>query len=324
MAAAEGRAASMPDLPSHPTLLWGVIAGLAAAAASAVSYLLSRHYAISTGRGSLRLLVLAHVVMGAVCLPLAWLLSPATTPPLTAWLPACLGSAGSYLLGQAAVFAALRRADASRVSPLLGLKVAMLALVVSSVVGQPLDARQWLAVGLSGAAAALLQRAGSPLGLPVLALVAAACLLFAISDLFILTLIDALQPWLHETAPAAARLHAGALAMAVTYAVCGLAAVPLVGRLPAPDRQDWVAATQYAAAWLAGMVGLYACFGLVGVVLGNILQSTRGLISVGLGAVFAACGWHDLEQPVDRITLAKRFAAGLLMTAAILVSVTGR
>lgn len=313
----------MPELPSHLSLAWGVTAGLAAAAASAVSYLLSRHYAIRTGRPGLRLLVLAHVVMGCACLPLAWLLAPPAMPRPGIWLPACLGSVGSYLLGQAAVFAALRRADASRVSPLLGLKVAMLAVVVGGVVGTPLDAGQWLAVGLSVAAAVLLRAAGSPLRPLVLALVAAACLAFAVSDLFIVALIDAFEPLLTTTAPGGARLHAGGLAMAVTYVVCGMAALPLIPRRPLPDRQDWLAAGQYATAWLAGMVGLYACFGLVGVVLGNILQSTRGLMSVALGAVFAALGWHDLEEPVDRFTLAKRIAAGLLMTAAIAVSVTG-
>ena len=322
MAAADGRAARMPDLPSHLSLAWGVTAGLGAAAASAICYLLSRHYAIRSGRPGLRLFVLAHLVMGCICLPVAWLLAPPGLPPPGSWLPACLGSVASYLLGQAAVFAALRSADASRVSPLLGLKVAMLALVVSGIVGTPLDAGQWLAVGLSVTAAALLRGAGSPLRPLVLGLIASACLAFAVSDLFIVALIDALQPSLSGGSAGIARLHAGGLAMAVTYVVCGLAAAPLVARGPRPDRQDWIAAGQYALAWLAGMVGLYACFGLVGVVLGNILQSTRGLMSVGLGAVFATLGWPDLEEPVDRLTLFKRIVAGLLMTAAIAASVT--
>jgi uncharacterized membrane protein YgdD (TMEM256/DUF423 family) len=66
-------------------------------------------------------------------------------------------------------------------------------------------------------------------------------------------------------------------------------------------------------------VGLYCSFGLVGVVFGNILQSTRGIMSVALGAMLAHLGWHELEQRVDRAMLLRRFAAALLMTAAIAI-----
>jgi drug/metabolite transporter (DMT)-like permease len=314
----------MPDAPPHLTLLWGVIAGLVAAAASAVSYLLSRHHGGREGRGSLRLLVHAHLVMGAACLPLCWLLAPAGIA-VSAWLPdclpACLGSAGSYLLGQAAVFAALQRTDASLISPLLGLKIAVLAVLVACVAGPPLDGRQWLAVGLTASAVLLLSRAGGRLSPFVLAIVAAACLGFATADILIVRLIDAIQNAAATAGREVSRLHAGALGMAVTYVACGLAALPLIRSVPARGRSDWLAATQYSAAWLSGMVALYACFGMVGVVLGNILQSTRGLMSVGLGASFAHLGWHDLEQPVSRAMLARRVVAGLLMTAAIVVSV---
>ena len=65
------------------------------------------------------------------------------------------------------------------------------------------------------------------------------------------------------------------------------------------------------------MVSLYACIGSVGVVLSTILQSTRGVMSVVIGATLAHLGWHDLESRVDRIMLIKRLLAAVLMTAAI-------
>jgi hypothetical protein len=52
-------------------------------------------------------------------------------------------------------------------------------------------------------------------------------------------------------------------------------------------------------------------------VFGNIMQSTRGVMSVAIGAALAHLGWHELEQRVDRATLLRRLAAALLMTAAI-------
>lgn len=307
------------DVPeSIGPLAFGVITGLVAAIASAVSYLVSRHHGNRRGGGSLRLLVLGHAVMGAVCLPLAWLLRPAAWPAVGAWLPWLAGSAGCYLLGQAAVFAALKRVSASRLAPLLGLKIAVLAVIVSVLPGTPLDARQWLAVALAVAAAALLGRGAgvTPAGLGLLA---ATCSAFACSDLCIVRLIDGLQGGLRGSGAPLGRLHAGALAMALTYAACGgvLAWLTWLPRARPRDGGDWRAAVQYAGAWLGGMVALYACFGTVGVVFGNILQSTRGLIAVLLGAWLAHAGWHDLEEPIDRGTLVRRTLAALLMTVAI-------
>jgi hypothetical protein len=217
------------------------------------------------------------------------------------------------------VFAALARADTSRVAPLLGLKIAMLACIVSFLPGEPLDLRQWLAVGLSIVAAVMLQRGGGMRRAAVV-FTLAACVAFAVADLFIVALIDGLQRTAAEAAVPLGRIHAGFLAMLVTYAVCGGAA--LCGLVLAPSlrrstRGDWIAGSRYAATWLLGMAGLYICFGLVGVVFGNIVQSTRGLFSIVIGASLAHAGWHGLETQVDRRTLVRRLLAAALMTAAI-------
>jgi drug/metabolite transporter (DMT)-like permease len=313
----------MPTNHPHLPDLWlGVASGLAAAFFSAVSYLVSRHFSLAQatlGRkgAALRLLAMAHVLMAVACVPLTWAAWPTASPPARLVAAPLALSAGLYLLGQACLFAALGRVEASRLAPLLGLKVVMLALIVSFVLGHVLDAREWLAVGLSVAAAALLQtgRAAVPPG--AFGIMLACCLCFAISDLWIVQLIDELQAGAAASGGAISRLHAGGLAMTLTYGLCGTLFAPLAIGLRPHTRHDWSAAAQYAAAWLLSMVGLYCCFGLVGAVLGNILQSTRGLMSVALGAALAHLGWHELEQRVDRATLLRRLAAALLMTAAI-------
>ncbi|MFM7208162.1 MAG: EamA family transporter [Planctomycetaceae bacterium] len=299
-------------------VLIGVAAGLVAAVSSAVSYLISRHH-VSEGGDTRQLLVLAHAVMGAACLPVAWLLWPPGLPAAMRWIGPLIGSSCCYLSGQAVVFAALARADASQVAPLLGLKIAMLACVVSCLPGEPLDGRQWAAVGLSVVAAAMLQRGGG-LRPAALGFTLVACAAFAVSDIFILALIDGLQATAAAAGVPLSRLAAGFLAMLVTYAACGLlstAFILLVPRLRPTARRDWGAAARYAATWLLGMAGLYTCFGAVGVVFGNILQSTRGMLSIVMGAALARAGWHDLETRVDGRTLARRLAAAALMTAAI-------
>lgn len=307
------------------TLSLGILAGFATAFFSALSYLISRHHGTKDGGGSLRLLVFAHALMGIACLPLAWALRPDPMPSAAAWLPPLIGSSITYLGGQAAVFAALKRIDASQLAPLLGLKIVVIALLATAVLGQPLAGRQWLAVAISVAAVAMLHRSRPPSqpSAPwlVLGMVVAICLCFAVSDLFIVGLIDAVQGSSEASPRIAAatteRLRAGGFAMAATYVLCGLIALPFVGRVARGRSGGWTAAAQYAAAWLASMAGLYICFGLVGPVFGNILQSTRGIMAVGLGALLAAMGWHDLEQPVDRQTLVRRVIAAVMMTAAI-------
>ncbi|MFM8803474.1 MAG: EamA family transporter [Planctomycetia bacterium] len=308
--------------PHLPDLWLGVAAGLAAAFFSAVSYLVSRHFSLAQatlGRkgAALRLLAMAHVLMAVVCVPLTWAAWPTASPSVAVFAVPLALSAGLYLLGQACLFAALGRVEASRMAPLLGLKVVMLALIVSFVLGQVLDARQWLAVGLSVAAAALLQTGRAAVPARAFGVVLACCLCFAVSDLWIVRLIDQLQAGAAASGGAIGRLHAGSLAMTLTYGLCGTIFTPLAIGLRPHTRHDWAAAAQYAAAWLLSMVGLYCCFGLVGAVLGNILQSTRGVMSVALGATLAHLGWHELEQRIDRATLLGRLAAALLMTAAI-------
>ena len=300
----------------------GVVSGLAAAFFSAISYLVSRHYGLgqrALGRkgSALRLLAVSHLLMAAVCLPLTMAAWPAISPPFRLFAMPLIASVGFYLLGQASLFAALKRVEASRLAPLLGLKIVMLAVVVSFVLGHVLDGRQWLAVALSVAAAALLQAGRGAVPAGAFAFVLSCCLCFAISDLWIVRLIDGLQAGATTSSVVISRVHAGGLAMALTYGLCGVVFAPLVVALGPLTRADWAAAAQYASAWLLSMAGLYCCFGLVGVVFGNILQSTRGVMSVAIGAALAHFGWHELEQQFDRGTLVRRLAAALLMTAAI-------
>lgn len=307
-------------MPLVNPLAFGIAAGLAAAFFSSISYLVSRHHGTRRPGGSRRLLVIAHLLMGLGCVPVAWQLLPATKS-LTAftvpavWVP-CLISTLSYFGGQACLFHLLTRADASRLSPLLGLKIVAQALLLTVVLQRSLTPLQWVAVGLCGAAAVALQQGSSGVKLQVLGLLTLSCFGFAIADLGIVALIDGLEDEL-----AVSRLRAGTIAMAITYVLGAAIVFPFViaeyTRQPAPTTKDWLAALQYSAAWMGAMVTLYACIGSVGVILSTILQSTRGIMSVVLGAVLAHHGWHELEPRVDRTMFIKRIVAAALMTAAI-------
>jgi drug/metabolite transporter (DMT)-like permease len=306
----------------------GITAGLVSGACMSFSYLFSRHHALSQPAAerptaAIGLLLRAHGVMGAVAAAGVLLLQPLALPPFAGFIGPLVAAAGFYLLGNILLFGLLRTLEASRLTPFLGLKVFILALIVAMVLREPLSATQWLAVALSVAATVLLQ--GTAGGLPRAALgqVLVVCLCFALSDLFIVRLIDALCA---TNAGPSSRLIAAVVGMLLTYVVCGLVCGPLVLAgwcRPAPGRarQAWRTAAAYAATWLLAMATLYACFALVGAVFGNVVQSTRGIMSVVIGATLAHLGWHELEQPVDRATLVRRIGAASLMTAAIAVYV---
>ena len=314
-------------LPSTPlgsnvvnTLIFGIAAGLTAAFFSSVSYLVSRHHGTRERHASRRLLIFAHVLMGLTC-AIAALITYSPTILFsgiwhwTIWLP-CVVSTGTYLFGTSAVFRVLTRNDASRLSPLLGLKIIALGLIVSLVFSQTLSIEQWAAVMLCAVAAILLQQGGSGLPVQSLILLSCGCICFAIADLGIVEMINAIQNNLSMS-----RFSAGCLALLLTYVFIGLIVLPLTlfeyGRQPSPTSRDWRAAVEYSGAWLLAMFGLYACIGCVGVILSTILQSTRGIMSVILGAVVSGQGWHDLESRVDRHVLVRRLIAAVCMTAAV-------
>jgi len=97
-------------------------------------------------------------------------------------------------------------------------------------------------------------------------------------------------------------------------AVCA-AAGPFVA--PWRSISGWRYAIPFSVCWYLAMVALFACFGIIGAVYGNILQSTRGLFSILLGAWIGRLGHLHVEQPVARGALARRLLGAALMCLAI-------
>ena len=67
------------------------------------------------------------------------------------------------------------------------------------------------------------------------------------------------------------------------------------------------------------MFALFSCFGMISVLLGNIVQSTRGLVSILIAFVVAKMGYEHLESRVPTNVFARRVLAAVLMTAAIIL-----
>ena len=297
------------------TALPGILAGLGAATAQSLFYLFSRLFLKRTGGGVLHLLASSHVLMGiasAVGLACLW---PWARPHDAAFVLPLLGATGFYLLGQAGLSMALRRTESSRVAPMLGLKIVVLAAITAVFQAERLGAMRWAAVFMSTAAAFLINDAGGRIPRSAILAVMLAVLGYCLSDLSIVVLVRRL---------ADVGVLAPALGVCLAYVLCGLIALPVVLLRPGFTPRVWRYAAPNAAAWLVAMLFLFVCFGLVGVVLGNIVQSVRGLMSVGMAPLISRAGMTEIEAHVPRHVFWKRLSGALLMTAAVALYVLER
>lgn len=257
------------------------------------------------------LLVLAHIIMGVLSLGMMLVVWPERMPENLMFVWPMTGGVIFYLVGQTGLFLALRRADASRVSPMLGLKLVILPIVTVLFLHHTYGAQQWLAVALCVVAAVGLNNSGEKLPTQSLGWILFACLGYSLSDLNITALIVHFK-YLGIT-------RAVLFSASMSYVLSGIAggiALPFITR---PTKSMWINATPFALTWFTAMLLLFACFGTIGTIFGNIVQATRGLISIAVGVVLARAGMHHLERNVERNVLLRRLAAALLMTGAIVL-----
>jgi len=294
-------------------MLTGILLGLSAALLQSFSYVISSSFVRRYQRANLALLMRSYVLMGLVSTVTLALIWPpdGSIPPLRDYaLPMVLCTV-TCLLGQVAMFMTLRQTEASRMSPLLGLKIPMLAVTYSVLGLARYNAVQWLAIVLAVVAAFLLSRAGRSVTPGSWFWLIVSCALFAASDYYIGVQFEIFGDGLSLTKTSIIIT----LLSYVTGGIIGIAVMPFAGRLPG---RVWLEhALPFAAAWLGAMLLLFGCFGIIGVVYGNIVQSTRGIISIVIGLIMARIGYVHLEERVGPAVALKRVAAAILMLLAV-------
>jgi hypothetical protein len=296
----------------------GIVYGLACATAQSASYIFSRRFVLAHRGGPLRLFAISHVIMGIVSAGALLLLWPANMPGWGRLVPPVAAMAGFYLIGQLSFFFVIRYVEASRISPLLGIKILVLAAIYVVVLQRGLSSWQWLAVVMGAAAALVLGGSGKLLPWQAAVGILLTCVTYCVSDLNIDVTVNVVREATQLSISRSALISA-----AVCYVLCGavgLALLPWVGR---GNPRHWLDACPFAACWLGAMVLFFACIGQVGPLYGNILQSTRGLISILMGAVLARMGLIHLERRTTRGVFVQRLVAGGLMVAAIALFVKG-
>ncbi len=284
--------------------------GVSSALSQTFGYVFSRLYVIRHQNAFWRLLLVSHLYMGLASLLLLPLVWTDNIPPLRNYLIPLLGTASFYVAAQGGLFVMMRLTNPSRVAPLLGTKIVILAVLSTSFFGHSLSPLQWMAVAACFGAVLTLNFSGGSLPVRALILLVATCTGYSLSDLNIHRLVQALAPL--------PTLHAATWGCLASYVLLGAAAAiiaPLAGLRTLFD--DSRLSLPFAALWLIAMLLLFVCIGLVGPILAIILQSTRGLMAVLLGLVLARRGWTTVEDHVPTRVFLQRVGAAILMILAV-------
>jgi drug/metabolite transporter (DMT)-like permease len=267
--------------------------------------------ASARGAGLWRTTIVTNAIIG-VAFTVLWPLGGHLQEEPSAWVQPAL-VAGLFLAGQIFALVALQRGDVSVATPVMGLKVVMVAALVTAILGERVPPVVWAAAALSSAGIVLLGRGGgggSGGTAPAIVFGALAAAAFALFDVLV-------QKW----APA---WGAGRF-LPVTMALVALFSLPLLALRPDPVP---------AAAWRPLLAGglLVAVQGLLLIsslalyaraTTINVVYSARGLWSVA--AVWVLGPWFgNRERDRGAAVFRSRLAGAALLLGAIVLVTAAR
>jgi len=296
----------------------GILCGLASALSQCIAYLYSKKYIHRNGT-PLQLLLASHLVIGVGAgLCLGGLLLIRDLPPFADYWLVLAAVCLTNIFGQWCFFLAISKTEASRLAPLLGLKIVVIAFFGVLFMQQYLFPLQWIAIALCVSGAMLSNWSGKSIPLAGLWWLLAAVLGYSLTDINIKLLIDSIE---HVTGK---DISAVFIAASLTYFCLGVFSLVIIMVTRTVKPPQLKPALPFAGWWFGTMLLLFACFSLIGPLLGNIVQSTRGIMAVVLGAALAGLGWTKYEEKLPRRVLFGRLAAALLITAAIIMFILAK
>ena len=107
----------------------------------------------------------------------------------------------------------------------------------------------------------------------------------------------------------------------MTYMIWGLFGLIYILFCKRPSCYELSQVSPYAICWFLSFLFLFSSFDLIGSVLANLAQSTRGLISVFIGFFLTRLGFKHLEENANKkemfqrlfLTVVMLFAMGIYM-----------
>ena len=280
-------------------MIHGIVFGLTAALLMSLSYIFSKRFMLIHGSPFLLTLyaVLAQGVAGMILLFFVF--------PRFNWnfdLRTVLIAAGAVagnIFGNFSFFRTLKVVEASRLSSLLGLKIATLALICMLILQQPVNWLQWVAVLMATVAAVGMNFTGGKITLKAAFWLFMTLLGYSLGDLAVTASFPSVR---------------------ITAFLTALVMAPLLLLKRIPKNLKMLKdASYYGLIWFTSLLFLFDCFSSVGVVYGSILQAARGVISVLIGAVLLKMGFRDYEPGVGLAAWVRRMVMALLMVGAMAV-----
>ncbi len=289
-------------------MIVGVVGGLLSALLQSCSYVFSRVF-IHKHKSSFELVVFSQLIMGvfgALTIPL--MLPFSHYPHSLEFYSLMLLCVFSFVAGQYGFFQTLKELEASRLSSLMGLKIVILALITMVLSRTPLHFLQWIAIVLCSTAAIGMNFTGGRITLKAALWLAFMLFAYAICDLLEAELILQMN---------GNSLIADSTAVAaLMYLILGVLTVPFLLKYHW-DLHKCKDAVPYAISWYCAIILLFLCYGSIGAVFGNIIQASRGIISVAIGAWLLHLGYEHLEPRVDRKAWCRRFLMAIVMICAM-------
>ena len=217
---------------------------------------------------------------------------------------------GGFILGQWGFFSAQKHIESSRIASLLGLKVLVVMLLSIIMLRTCFAMGQYAAIMLAVLAAMLMNWSKGKLDLNGMGYLLMALVGYAFSDIGIQLIVEYLQ--------CSDPITGGLSGYVLTYGTMGLGALALMK----PMQVSWkmvAGALPQGVCWTISMWGLYVCFGLIGAAFGNVIQASRGVISLILGIILSFFAINGLEQKQSAAVWVRKTVAALLMFAAIVL-----
>ena len=219
-------------------------------------------------------------------------------------------SNGGFVAGQWGFFNAQKHIESSRIASLLGLKVLVVMFLSIVMLRAQFTLWQYTAIVLAAVDAMLMNWSKGKLDWNGMGFLMVALTGYAVSDLGVQLVVKSFN----TSDP----IRNGMCGFALCYGIGGVVSLGMIK----PCKISWQmvkGAFPQAICWVVSMWGLYVCFGLLGAAFGNVIQASRGVISLVMGIVLSYFAIQGLEQKQSALVWVRKAVAAILMFGAIVL-----
>lgn len=301
-------------------IVLGVICGLLTALFQSLSYLCSAGFMARYG-SSFRLLIFSQLAMGALSLAALPFFLPLSHLAGREWSVVIVLAVWFVVLciGQSGFFSTQKFIEASRLSSLLGLKILLLMAIDLVFNRNQPGILQLVGAVLCMGAAFVMNWSGSGSKGKITGI--SLCLLLV--TLVFYSLADIVETKLVNMQQSGSIYTDGIVTTLLCYAFMGICSLPFLFKIKW-NCQEQLHAAPFGIIWLISQITLMICFGTLGPVFGNVLQSSRGIISVLLGLAVCSLGWgKKLDSPATGMVWVRRICGALMMSGGIICYTVG-